>query len=136
MKKTTKHYLLLCSLGVALVLFFTILLYYLFHPLTRQEISIDLTIGNYIGINVDQDTLHFGTLRPGASAERSLILRADDYDIAVQLIVEDLPFVIPEEETLIIKQGESKAVRFFAKPGDDQEKKTYTGRLIILTKRL
>ena len=136
MKKTIKRHLLFCFLGVALVTLLIIFFYYSLHPLSRQEISIDLTLGDYIGINADQDALHFGTLRPGASAERSLVLRADSYDIAVQLLVEDLPFVIPEEKDFIIKRGESKAVRFFARPDRNLEKKTYTGKLIILTKRL
>ena len=136
MQKTTKRHIFLCTAAVLLVVTVTVFFYYLTHPITRQEISIDLSIGDYIGINVDQDALHFGTLQPGASAERSLVLRADEHPVAIQLIVQDLPFVVAEETNFILAKGESTSVRFFAKPDKQLEKKTYRGTLLILTKRL
>lgn len=136
MQKTTKHHLFLCAAAVLLVVLITAFFYYRAHPITRQEISIDLSIGDYVGVNADQDALHFGTLLPGASAERSLVLRADEYPITVQLIVQDLPFVVAEETDFVLAQGESKSVRFFARPDRQLEKKTYRGTLLILTKRL
>ncbi len=136
MKKTTKFYLWYGGLALFVVLLFTILGYYFFHPLTRQEIPIDVTIGDYVGINLDPGSLHFGTLLPGTSARRYFVLRADQEDIAISLIVADIPFVIPEATSFILHKGENRSVTFTAAPPKELEKRTYIGKLIILTKRL
>ncbi|MDP1695112.1 MAG: hypothetical protein Q8L34_06245 [Candidatus Woesearchaeota archaeon] len=117
-------------------LFLTLLSYYTFHPLTRQEIPIHLSVGDYVGINLDKDALYFGTLRPSSKVERPLVFRADHYPISVQLFIEGIPFVTAEESLFTLQKGESKSVRFFAQVDKDAGKKDYTGKLIVLTKKL
>ena len=136
MKKKTRQFLVYMCILFVFALLVTIFSYYTFHPLTRQEIPIQLSVGDYVGINLDTDALYFGTLRPDSQVERPLLFRADRYPISVQLIIENIPFVTAEESLFTLQKGESKAVRFFAQVDKDTEQKDYTGKLIVLTKKL
>lgn len=136
MKKKTKLSILYLLLGVLLVVALTLVSYYSLHPLSRQVYLVDLSVGDYIGINLDKDALHFGTLRPGSVVGRPIILKAEQYPIAVTVFVEGLPFVTVEEPSFTLQQGESKAIRLFATVEKTIEKDTYNGTLVVLTKRL
>ncbi|MBS3144166.1 hypothetical protein J4208_01130 [Candidatus Woesearchaeota archaeon] len=136
MKKKTRKIYLYIVLLLVFTLLVTVLGYYVLHPLTRQEIPIYLSVGDYVGINLDKDALYFGTLKPNSQVERPLVFRADHYPISVQLLIEDIPFVTAEESFFILQEGEVKAIRFFAQVDKDVEKKEYTGKLIVLTKKL
>jgi len=136
MKKKTRKIHLYIALLLVFTLFITVLGYYALHPLTRQEIPIRLSVGDYVGINLDKDALYFGTLQLNSQVERPLVFRADQYPISIQLLIEDIPFVTAEESFFTLQQGESKSVRFFAKVLIDAEKKEYRGKLIVLTKKL
>ncbi len=136
MKKKTKLSILHLFLGVLLVVAATLVSYYSLHPLSRQVYPVDLSIGDYIGINLDKDALHFGTLRPGSVVGRPVVIRAEQYPIAVTVFVEGLPFVTVEEPSFTLQTGESKAIRLVATVEKTVEKNTYNGTLVVLTKHL
>lgn len=134
-KKNLQRLLALCVL-VLLLIFLTVFLYTFFHPVTRQTIPMDVTVGDYLGVNLDDDALHFGTLNPGSSAQRGVLLRADSYAVAVTLTVEGIPFVFPERDSLILQQGEQAIVRMYAVTDLLTPRKRYEGTLRIITKKL
>ena len=136
MNKTTKKHLLFLFSVILLIIFLTIFIYYLNHPVTKQTIPINLTVGDYTGVNLDTDMLHFGTLKPGSTAQRPVHLRAEYYDVAVSLYVQDIPFIYPEQETFILRKGEQTTIRLFAYVDYLAPKKDYEGKLLILMKKL
>ena len=136
MNKATRQHLWYIFFGIVLVIFITAFLYYTLHPVTKQVIPIDVTVGDYTGINLDSDAIHFGTLKPGSMAQRPVILRADEYAVEITLLVEDIPFVFPENSTITLQKGQNEAVRLFAVTDILTPQKKYEGRLLILTKKL
>lgn len=136
MRKPNSLLTLLIVLSFVFLVSLTIFVYYQFHPITKQIIPIDLAIGDYTGINLDKDALHFGTLKPGSTAQRPVYLHADAYDAEISLFVEGIPFVFPENQTIQLHKGEGEAVRLFAVIPLLTQKRAYEGRLIILTKAL
>lgn len=127
--------LALCIL-VLLVIFLTVFLYTSFHPITQQRIPLDVTVGDYLGVNLDDDALHFGTLNPGSSSQRGILLRADNYAVAITLAVEGIPFIFPERDHLVLQQGEQEIVRVYAVTDILTPRKHYEGALVITAKKL
>lgn len=136
MNKHTRRHLLILSLLVGIAIVGTLVFYYSLYPVTKQVIPVDITVGDYLGVNLDDDALHLGTIRPGSSAQRSIVLRADSSDSEIRVIVEGIPFLFPEYEVLTLKKGKSEVLRFFAVTDLFTPKKKYEGRIILLTKRL
>lgn len=136
MRKKTLHTLLALCILALFIIFLTILLYTFFHPLTQQTIPLDITIGEPLGINLDDDALHFGTLNPGSSSQRSILLRAEHYAVAITLHIQGIPFVFPEREHLILRRGEQEIVRVYAVTDILTPRKHYEGDLVITTKKL
>ncbi|MBI1972925.1 hypothetical protein HYS50_02890 [Candidatus Woesearchaeota archaeon] len=136
MHKLTQRYLWLLLFAVIILIFLTAFGYYMLHPVTQQVIPVDITIGDYTGINLDDDAIHFGTLKPGSLAQRPVRLRADAYDVEITLLVEGIPFVFPEQEKIVLRKGEQETIRLFAVTDLLTPRKTYEGRLIILSKAL
>jgi len=136
MNKTTIKQLLLLFLLLLFIAFFSVFFYYQIHPITKQEIPINLTVGDYTGVNLDTNEIHFGTLKRGSTAQRPVHLRAEYYDVVVSLYVEGIPFVYPEQETLIIRKGENTTVRLFATVDYLAPQKSYDGTLLVLMKKL
>lgn len=134
-KKTSRLLFVLCVL-VLLVVFLTVFLYTFFHPVTQQIIPMDVTVGDYLGVNLDDDALHFGTLNPGSSSQRTILLRAEYYAVAITLTVEGIPFVFPERNSFILQQGEQEIVRVYAVTDILTPRKRYEGTLVITTKKL
>ncbi len=119
---------LLALLTVLLTIFFSIRA----HPLVKQEIPIDLTVGGYSGINVDTDALHFGTLLKNSSVDKVIVVRADLADSYIILDVQGIPFVQPEIKRLFLKQGESREVILRATVDERTQPGYYQGTLLIL----
>lgn len=44
----------------------------------RQEVDMYLTVGPYIGMNIDQTGIFFGTVPPGGEAERIITINNED----------------------------------------------------------
>ncbi|GEM_PF-2856188 len=119
-------------LALLVTIFLTIWFYGSMHSFVKQEIPIDLTVGDYMGINVDVDSLHFGTLRKDFSAEKKILIRADRADIFITLDVQDIPFVQPEVDYFFLKQGASREVILTATIDKDTPPGYYQGTLLIL----
>ncbi|HLC72413.1 MAG TPA: hypothetical protein VJH37_02410 [Candidatus Nanoarchaeia archaeon] len=136
MHKATLRFLTLSLVFFFLVIGITILFYYTLHPLTKQTIPLDIFVGDYTGINLDSDAIHFGTVQPGSLAQRSVYLYAGSYDSEIALIVDGISFIFPENKTLYLHKGEGEAVRLFAATNANTPKKKYEGTLTILTKKI
>ena len=136
MNKATKKHLMLIFLLLFLIVILSVFFYYQRHPITKQEIPINLTVGDYTGVNLDMNELHFGTLKRGSTAQRPVNLRAEYYDVEVSLYVQGVPYVYPEQETVIIRKGENVTVRLFATIDYLAPEKSYNGTLLVLMKKL
>ena len=136
MRKKTLRILFGLCIFVLLIIFLTVFLYTSFHPITQQILPLDVTIGEPLSINLDDDALHFGTLNPGSSSQRSILLRAEHYAVAITLHVQGVPFVFPEKDSLLLQRGEQEIVRMYAVTDILTPRKHYEGALVITTKKL
>ena len=100
----------------------------------RQEVDMYLTVGAYVGINADQTALWFGTVPPGATGTRELVLtNEDNVDKTMHFEASgNLSdwIVLPQDTILRAKDRQSFIVKAEVPSGATYG--NYTGKLIII----
>lgn len=104
-----------------------------------RTIPMDIKISDYIGINIDDDALHFGTVSAGGCSDRYIILK-HDYDYPVEVIIgvvgELEPWTSIEENQFTLEQDEEREVIFKVCPTSGTKGQTYTSTARIVFKRI
>lgn len=105
-------------LAVALVILGSGISYYLissYHEVDVQEVPIFIEVGSYVGMNLDNDALHLGTVLPGGYARRNLTI-TNRYDFPVRVEIQVLGEVsgstLLSENGFVLPSGQSKDVIF------------------------
>ena len=101
----------------------------------KEEIVIEVTVGDYAGIDVDTEKLTFGTIKPGMISERTIKLESDQPE-EVTLTIEGISFVSVSQEKMVVTPGNPVVVTVKAEPPKEADKNTYVGKLIMLSKAL
>lgn len=96
--------------------------------------DVDYNVDNEIGINVDVDGLHFGTLLPGGASVRTIKFDAFK-DTRVIFIFENIDYVYPSENDFFMNEGDSKNIDFKAAIPLSLDHGKYKGTLKIIFKR-
>ena len=131
MKK--RKILLIIILSLILV---TYLLINIFSPklLQKEILYSEVIVSDYIGINVNNTDLIFGTIIPGGSSSKKLSI-ANEYNKKVKIKLYskgDINKVISiSENNFILLKNEKKEITFHINLPPQTEKTTYTGEVII-----
>lgn len=129
-------------LAVVLTSFF----YTLFTVKETKILDMNLRIGDYIGFNLDNKALEFGTMEPGGSSTRALQLE-NNYDFPLQVSVSFSPrndldsilgrsrpikeeWITLSQNNFILESGKTADIKFTIKP-DETPLGNYTAKAII-----
>lgn len=89
---------------VVSVFVFALKLYAVRSVLDVQEIGFTLNVSDYVGLNIDTDKLHFGSVFPGGSSSRSVFLNSgvDGY----VFVSSDFDWLFVEEQGFRVNKGD------------------------------
>ncbi len=103
---------------------------YIFNNLIGyKEYAVDYVIGDYIGFNLDEDAIHFGTLVQGVKATRKIEISTNQ-DANIKIYFKDLDHVGVEENAFFLRAGEVKEVELIVFP--DAEVGYYVGKMMVI----
>ena len=118
----------------------TLLFYSLYKVKHIETIPIDIKVSNVVGINLDDDAMHFGTLLNGGCSSRDVTIKHEyDHPVNVMIsIIGDLEgWTSIEKNDFILEEGQEENVEFkICSPIDAIKDKTYTGTARIVLKRV
>lgn len=114
----------------------SIILTYFFYQSAKiysiKELKMDIIIGNYIGLNTDTDSIHFGTTLPGTSANREIVLNADkEMLVNLKLSGNISSFIKIPENNFILSKNMQKSIKLTSVIPLNATKGVYTGILKI-----
>ena len=105
---------------------------YIFNDLMGyKEYPVDYVIGDYVGFNLDEDAIHFGTLIQGVIATRKIEISTNE-DANVRIYFKDLDYVGVEENAFFLTANEVKEIELVAAPPIDAKPRYYVGKMIVI----
>jgi len=106
--------------------------------LQTKELDMFLTVSNYTGFNVDTDAIYFGTIPPGGSGKRIIVLHNLDMNSEVLIKKEGnfVDWVVLDEDDFFMEANESKNVSIGVEVPANAEYRNYTGKLNIIFKKV
>jgi hypothetical protein len=93
--------------------------------------DIDYAVGDHIGINLDEDAIHFGTAREDMVLRRDITI-SSEVDISVKVKLIGLNYVHVEDTEFIVLAGEKRNIELLLKLPQGVEKGTYSGKLKLI----
>jgi len=128
--KEEVNYIIIGFLTLALIIIF-----YLGISQTETiSFKIIVKVGDYVGFNVDNTTVNFGTIKPGGEGLRNITITngkaVKEVIIKVEGPIKD--WINIDEKQFILNPDESKMLPIKIKIPDNAEKKEYTGELKII----
>ena len=95
----------------------------------------DYHVGDYVGFNLDEDAIHFGTLLPGVRADREIEIYTDK-DVLINVVFEELDNIYVDKNNFVLKAGESYSLMFTIELPKDIEEGFYKGKIKIRFKKI
>jgi hypothetical protein len=91
------------------------------------KINATLNVGDHVGINLDKDKLHFGTVLPGGYAERAIDIESDTAGYLYITTSEELSdkIFLAKDTLLEIEKDRNKTITFYAHPAREIASATY-----------
>ncbi|MBI4739489.1 hypothetical protein HY772_08185 [Candidatus Woesearchaeota archaeon] len=124
---------LVICLGVILLSIFVLLILNM-QKYEVQELRMDITIGNYTGVNLDHDGIHFGTSKKGeerAITREVIVINNSTYNkkVAIEVVGNISKLISVSDNYLILPPDSNRSVLISAKVRREAEYGTYTGIL-------
>ncbi len=95
------------------------------------EYDIDYVVGDHIGINLDEDSIHFGTGSAGMVLTRDITI-GSDVDIDVKVKLSGIDYVTVEETEFLVLASEKRSLELIATIPPNLENGVYSGKLKII----
>ncbi|QQG38595.1 MAG: hypothetical protein HYS32_03235 [Candidatus Woesearchaeota archaeon] len=129
--KKTNLFLLLISIMV-IIFFLTYVIYIKTSIYQIKTLPTEVLVGDIHGFNIDQDSLRFGILPPGASGARTFLLESDK-DITVELKIKGnlSEFIYFTENNFEVKAQEKRRIPVNVVIPYNAEKANYSGTVIV-----
>lgn len=111
---------------------------YSFNTYKVEKIPIKVTLDDYVGIDVTDEMLNFGTIPPNGRARKNLTIESVyQENVLVKVnIAGDVKGWIIHEDSIILKPNETKELMFIASPPEIAKKGTYNGTAVISFHRI
>ena len=93
--------------------------------------DVDYIVGDHIGINLDEDAIHFGTARGDMVLRRDIVI-SSDVDISVKVKLTGIDYMYVEDTDFMVLAGEKKNLELVLKLPPGVEKGTYSGNLKVI----
>jgi hypothetical protein len=96
---------------------------------------VDYTVGEFMGVNLDEDSIHFGVVLPGAEYVRSFDISSLE-DAKVNIYIDGIDNLFLSENNFIIKAEEVKNVELKLVVPSDAEKIEHKGLLRVVFRKV
>ncbi len=112
-KGRVRRYALVCTL-IGLALVFLSFVYTESRPLESQIVGASFFVSNHIGIDVDDQIVAFGSLTPGGSSTRQVLVQNEySFPLFVKVIVsENLRGIVAYDDSFVLEVGEQRPLPF------------------------
>ena len=97
----------------------------------KQIIPIKVIVDSHVGFNLETEALNFGTMLPGTSAQRALVMQVED-DSYLTFQLAGISWVELPQDNLILRAGADESIPVTMKIPADQIAGNYTGQLVIV----
>lgn len=140
-KKKTNFFIygLLAMILLVLIFFILIINDESSNVIKYQELNATVKIGNYVGINLDTDKLHFGTVTKSGYGERGITINSDEDGYVYITSQGNMAnwLYISNKSNLTIVKNSSVTIEFFLVPKDNAKEGIYEGvvRFYILKEK-
>jgi len=118
---------------VILVVLIILNLFIKFMYLEKNEIKINLDVGDHIGFNIDNEELNFGTVTPGNHAIRNITLSSNrDFDVKVKIKVNKYKsWYSVSENDFVLNKGDNRTIVVRVDVPGDVNYGKYDAKLIM-----
>ncbi len=133
-----KTLVILCMLITLIACFLTFFIFQKMSITQKTVFSMDVKVtdNEIIGVNVDTDALHFGSLMPGSSSMREVIFNNVEEDSNVQVIKKgNISIFINGPEKILAKKGENLNVTYSAFIPENAKVGLYSGELVFIFRK-
>jgi hypothetical protein len=137
-KKQNRVFLLIVLLCVIALALFLISFFTDASVLEKREIDVRLTIANQTGMKIGNESLDFGRLAYGSSAQKTLDIH-NNYDFPIMVEFEakgDIKNFLIYGRTIYFEPNERKKVGISTIVFSDQPFGNYTGKMAVMFKKL
>lgn len=118
----------------------TMMAYSFYKVVGKTSMKYDFKVDDYVGFNVANDYIHFGTMPPGgASSTRHMDISNDnDFPVIIEVITagDYAEFVYSSENFIELQPGEQKRINLRAFPPDNASFGNYSGYMHFIYKRV
>lgn len=131
-------YAVMILIGAALITVVFTLFFSPFSLFEARDIPMDITVSNYTGFNVDNDSIHFGTLMRGSSGSRNITItnnRSSSCSITTHLLGDLSKWVSVSEREFIVDSHKSAVITVRVSVPYTAEFGNYTGTLRFVSTR-
>jgi hypothetical protein len=125
---------LIFALGICLVFLMIFLVgIYFSKPLSEETLDIKFQIGDSIGMALNNSSLDFGKVYPGASVSKKIRLQNNyNFDVRVNFFVNnELKEHIHANPEIILNPGQIVEYPLYLQTSEDMENGNYSGKLKI-----
>jgi hypothetical protein len=132
---TTRELALVSALVVIISVFGTAIAFTALYHREAAAVSMHLRVSNYTGFNLDSDALYFGTVPPGGSGARDLIIRneADSARLVSVVLAGPLAeWVSAGESSLTLSGRENRTIPFQVIVPEGAEFGEYIGTISLI----
>ncbi|GBE19424.1 MAG TPA: hypothetical protein ENG87_03080 [Candidatus Pacearchaeota archaeon] len=131
------YYLVVLIFIISLILFLALLNVRSNVILDKNKVHVKLNIGNSSGFDVNETALTFGTITPGSSAQRSIVVE-NNYNFPIKSILKikgDVAEYLIFENIVSLDAGEKEIISVAAVAPQDASYGNYSGILEVVFKR-
>ncbi|MEM1577642.1 MAG: hypothetical protein QXM27_01350 [Candidatus Pacearchaeota archaeon] len=99
--------------------------------------DIKLKVGDYIGFNIENESINFGTIMPGGRGERYIEVTSNkDVKVEIYLKGDIAKWIIVDKNDFILKKNTKENITFSVVIPKDAKIGNYTGKAIILFRKI
>ena len=124
---------------IVILAIFLIWISYFIKPDQESDIPVIFKVSNHVGLSIDKDKLHFGSVPKGGKSTKQIFLyNNDSYSKYVKLSLSNnlTDWIILSEKRFVLASNENKTVTLSVNVPKDASLGNYTGNLHLTFWRL
>jgi hypothetical protein len=131
----------LILISVVLIILFSSSTYYILQTKTYYSVDIvdyELIVDNYVGFNLQNDSLYLGVVNPGGKSRRNITI-TNIFDKPAEIIIDARgkisPWISLEDNNFILMPTEKRELEISVIVPNSAELGNYSGELVIYYKK-
>jgi len=139
-KSKNNRYLLIAIIFLLIIIIAGLLSFYLkfiYKVKAIRTYEIKVKVGDHIGFDIENSSINFGTIIPGNSGERIIELSSnEDVKVEIYLMGEIAKWITLDKNDFLLKKNKNERVTFTITIPVTTKYGNYSGKAIILFKKI